>query len=173
MTLPHFDLGQLNEMFQAGQNLAGLGKGALALLKTLKAKLADTTDQALKAELMAMLGDLTEKLLEAQIAQATVLDRLRDFERTLVAAQRDAEEAQRYQLATLPGGGVALSLKEGDPQGEPFHYLCQPCFADGKKRVLQPYGRSQTTLECPGCKSLVRNYDEGGIRNGGRVLRGD
>ncbi len=139
----------------------GLVKEASGVAGKLRDVFSGAKEKAPDFDTVGLASDLAQKLLNAQIAQSEIMNRLLELEAALKEAQRKQDEAERYTLVTLPLGALVLALKDGDPKGEPPHYLCHACFEDGKKRILQPFGRSLSTLECPGCRNTVRLADDG------------
>lgn len=69
------------------------------------------------------------------------------------ALKAKQEERGRYQLAQVGqiGRVYAYELRSTPeaPESEPHHYLCQPCFDQGKKGVLADQG---PYLSCPLCQ---------------------
>lgn len=155
---------------RAGREAGGFAKDGLSIAKKVGEKLGGMADAGLKREVFDMLGTMSENFAKVQVANFELVDALHQAETALRTAQAKYDEAQRYQLTSLPMGGFVLALKKDDPKGEPFHYLCQPCHDDGKKRILQPFGRSNETLECPNCKQLFRLSSDGdAVRFGPRT----
>lgn len=141
----------------------GLAKDGLGLVKEaggIAGKLRDVFSKPEKKpadlDALGLASDLAYKLLNAQVSQSEIMNRLLELEAALKDAQRQQDEANRYALVELASGAHVLALKPGDPKGEPPHYLCPACFEDGKKRILQPYGHSGAARECPGCKQVFR-----------------
>jgi hypothetical protein len=85
-----------------------------------------------RAALIASVGEL-----EKEVA------RLKDWE----------ADKKRYRLTNIGGGVVALALKEGARNGDPPHYICADCAAQGKKFHLQPHvsGSYYDKFRCSGC----------------------
>ncbi|MES2667907.1 MAG: hypothetical protein V4712_17620 [Pseudomonadota bacterium] len=154
----------INGVINTAKNGGGLIKDAFGLAKTIRDAVRSPTEPVDRLQITALVGELSQKLADAQIAQLELVNLLMETEAALKAAKQKQDEAGRYELTPLPMGGFVLALKQGDPKGEPFHYLCQPCADEGKKRILQPMGRSTYALECPTCKQVVRLRDSGGGR---------
>jgi DNA-directed RNA polymerase subunit RPC12/RpoP len=119
-----------------GEVFAGLGaiKTALDIAKGLK----DINDAA--ARNLAVV-ELTEKILAAREAQSTLLDRVSDLENEVIQLKDWKADKDRYQLADIGNGVVALALKRAMSNGEPMHYICADCAAKGQKSYLQPHVR--------------------------------
>lgn len=150
------ELATILSALSAGREAGGIAKDSLAVAQKVRDKLGGMADARIKGEVFDMLGTLNENLFKMQVANFELMDALYQTETALRTAQAKYDEAQRYELVTLPMGGVVLALKKNDPKGEPLHYLCQPCSDEGKKRILQPFGRSTDALECPTCKQVFR-----------------
>lgn len=150
------ELGNVDGAIDLVRNGGGLIKEIVNGAKAIRDAMRGTPDGLPDSRIVDMVSSLVEKLVEVQLAQSEILDRLHMAEAALRTAQTRHDEAQRYQLTRLSMGGLVLALKDGDPKGEPFHYLCQGCADQGKKRILQPFGQSTTTLECPTCKTMFR-----------------
>ncbi|AJQ88075.1 hypothetical protein [Xanthomonas oryzae] len=114
-------------------------------------KIAAINDQLLKAQdglsmYAAKVADLQEKLLAATAELAQLKEK--------------ADERERYTLVELSSGIFVYRLKDGDDRhnvpvegnAEPFHYLCQKCFHEGTKSILQQSaGVTKITLDCFNC----------------------
>lgn len=169
MNLFGVDLADIGQTVSVARNAGGLIQEALGGVQKITKLVSGSKEPGADTGLQLAFVDLLTKLIEVQTAHADLLDRLQRTEAALKAAQARHDESLRYQLTELSMGGFVLALKETEAKGEPFHYLCQSCSEDGKKRVLQPFGHSRTTLECPDCKQMFRTADEGsGIRFGRR-----
>ncbi len=155
------DLATVVTAITAGREAGGFLKDGLSVAQKVREKLGGMADAGLKAEVFDLLITLSEKLAQVQTANFELVDALHQAETALRTAHAKYDEAQRYELTPLPMGGFVLALKANDPKGEPPHYLCQPCHDDGKKRILQPFGRSTEILECPTCKQMTRVMGSG------------
>ena len=161
MNILGVDLDAISEAVGAIREAGSTLKDGISIAKKVRDQLRGAPDAAKQEEILGHLGSLSEKLADVQLAHLELVDRLHQAETALRATQANYDEAQRYQLTSLAMGGFVLALKKDDAKGEPFHYLCQPCYDDGKKRILQPFGRSESLLECPGCKQTFRLRDTG------------
>ena len=142
--------------------------GISAIAGSLKAA-ADIGKTALDArdaaKLASTVAQMNDKILEAQqrlfvlgtdaLALQDELARAKDEALKLKAA---LQERGRYVLANVTKRHLAYKFKGdpvedgGDPV-EPEHYVCQPCFDQGRKAVLL-HRTSQWNhyFECPLCK---------------------
>jgi|GEM_PF-544424 len=158
------DLATITDAVGAARDAGGVLKDGISIAKKVRDSLRGAPDAAKQDEIVSLLGTLSEKLLQVQVAHLELVDRLHQTETALRATQAKNDEAQRYQLTRLSMGGFVLALKEGDPKGEPFHYLCHACYEQGQKFILQPLGSSDTHVFCPGCK---QNFGHKRGANGG------
>lgn len=134
----------------------GLVKEASGVAGKLRDVFSGSKEKAPDFDTVSLASDLAQKLLNAQVAQSEIMNRLLELEAALKEADRREAEAQRYTLVSLPEGVFVMALKEADPKGEPLHYLCQQCFEAGKKHILQPSFGISNHVECPTCKIRLR-----------------
>lgn len=113
--------------------------------------IAEINDQLLKAQESlfahnADMMDLQQKYFEA-------CEELRKLKAT-------AAERGRYSLRELAQGVFAYQLNASstaESEGEPSHYLCQPCFDKGIKSVLQDkHNSGPVYLHCTICDANYR-----------------
>lgn len=132
-------------------SLIAAAVNSLRLAKEIGAAAVELRDwNQVAAEFAKMNGELLKAqdalfahnaaLLELHGKYADACDELRKLKQAL-------DERSRYALFEIGAGKFAYRLKVGStgqalavPGGnEPMHYLCQPCFDAGRKRVLQLY----------------------------------
>src|SRR6267142_3086027 len=101
-----------------GELFAGLGaiKTAFDIAKGLK----DIDDAARRN---AAVIELQEKILTAQQAQSTLIERVHELEREMARLKDWEADKKRYKLAEIAPGIVALTIKEDMRSGEPFHRI--------------------------------------------------
>ncbi|MDP2808678.1 MAG: hypothetical protein Q8O34_00850 [Rhodocyclaceae bacterium] len=144
---------------------------ALSGIKQIKdvAEAAIDAKQALevdrvKVELLPAIVQAYTQLLEARSAQADLAERLREAEDAVRRAHEDlarredwATEAARYRLLAVGDHAHAYALKPEAAGEEPPHYLCQSCYQDQKKLILQfsGYEAGCRRLACPRCQSAI------------------
>ncbi|MGE5270747.1 MAG: hypothetical protein ACM3JG_13865 [Thiohalocapsa sp.] len=80
--------------------------------------------------------ELQEKILAAQEAQSTLVDRARDLEREVAHLKAWDADKQRYQMEKRPPGVITLKQEAGHPC-EPPHSICPTCYSNEKKSILQ------------------------------------
>lgn len=113
---------------------------------------ADLTDKIIQVQ--SQLGQVMASIIEKDTAIHVLTERVRYLE-------ADQCEKLRYQLCKLgvSGDAFAYQLRPApelsERQGEPAHFICQPCFDIRKqKAVLQPVRRPHSLI-CPACKSTI------------------
>lgn len=132
----------------------------------------------IEAELLPLIVEAYTQLLEARMAQMELGQRLREAEDEKRAAHDEltrqqawAREAARYRLARVGREAYAYALKPEAAFEEPAHYLCQPCYAEQKKSVLQrQQGPGRYGLVCPRCAAVVLADMAGGDDGGDLCL---
>jgi len=131
-----------------GEAIAGLSaiKTAFDIAKGLK-EISDATIRN------GAIIELQEKILTAQQAQSALIETVSNLEKEVTRLKNWEADKQRYQLAELAPGIVALSIKETMRNGEPFHRICADCAANGKKFYLQQHvrGTYYDEFRCKGC----------------------
>ena len=135
----------------------GLFKSMMDTAKGLK----DISDAAVRNTVAV---ELQEKILAAQEAQSTLVERVRDLEKEVARFETWDAEKQRYQLTDFGGGTFAYALKEGMAKGEPPHRICAPCYEKGQKSILQFGNKTafkQDSYTCPACKTDFKFGERG------------
>ncbi|MBN8749507.1 MAG: hypothetical protein J0I65_18600 [Variovorax sp.] len=146
--------------FTALAAIAGGLKGAIdvgqaALLARDSAKLADAV-----AEMNNKLLDAQQRLFVLGAEAFALQDELARTKKQALELQTALEERGRYVLAEISRGQLAYKSKieaaeDGSQPVEPLHYICQPCFDNGRKVTLR-YFNSETfgeTWTCSVCKA--------------------
>lgn len=135
----------------AAEFFAGLGalKSAFDLARGLK----DLNDAAARNAVAVELG---EKLLTAQHAQSTLLERVSGLEKEMTRLKAWDAEKERYQLTEVSPGVFAYTVKPGMEAGEPFHMLCANCYQHNEKSLLQAtqeHRKARRVHRCPRCQA--------------------
>lgn len=133
---------------------AGLSaiKTAFDMAKGLK----DIHDAALRNTAVI---ELQEKILTAQQAQASLIERISDLEKEVAAFETWSAEKQRYELKDVGLGTLAYVVKETMRGTEPPHQICASCYQRNKKSILQPrdIGHDQLLIcPAPECKAQIK-----------------
>jgi hypothetical protein len=100
--------------------------------------------------------ELQEKILAAYQAQMLLTEQVGDLEKEVAQLKDWSAEKRCYELKDVGQGCLAYCMKDGVQSTEAPHKLCANCYAQNKKRFLQPekkhMGRGQT-LNCHECGS--------------------
>ncbi len=120
----------------------------------IKERTSALLDQLLKAQ---------DGLLGHNAALLQLQADLAELQKENLKLKAAVDERAKYTLVKFAGGAVALRSKAPDDSvgpsepggGDAVHYVCQPCFAQGRAIALQPHkiwGNSNG-LVCPACKA--------------------
>jgi DNA-directed RNA polymerase subunit RPC12/RpoP len=116
----------------AGELITGLGA-----FKTLLDSAKGLTDISDAATRNAAVIEHQEKIIAAQIAQATLIERVRELEEQVAKLEEWNAEKKKYELRALAPGVFAYALKEEARGTTPMHCLCTRCYEHGRKSILQ------------------------------------
>ena len=120
-----------------------------------------------KVELLTTLAKVCSDLADANMAQVALAEELRQAKETIARDKKWAREAKRYRLAALGPAAHAYALKPEAAGEEPPHHLCQPCYEQQHKVILQfsGYADGCLRLSCARCHAalLVREEITGGV----------
>jgi hypothetical protein len=148
----------------AAEIIAGLGalKTAFDMAKGLK-----DIDNAVSRN--AAVIELQEKILTAQQAQSTLVERVNELEKTVAGFEKWDTEKEKYDLKEIYPHNFAYEIKPNARGSQPAHLICATCYENGKKVILQ--SSSYVHLSCPACNTQVQfkdsnssriNYNRGG-----------
>jgi Zn finger protein HypA/HybF involved in hydrogenase expression len=136
----------------AAELLAGISalKSAFDLAKGLK-----DIDDATRRNSAVI--ELQEKILGAQSAQSTLVERVTALEAEVSRLRKWQVEKGKYRLVNVASGAFAYGNKPNDNDPEPPHWLCVNCYDNRQQRsMLQYQGRtpnkSDSIYACPVCK---------------------
>lgn len=101
--------------------------------------------------------ELQEKILGAQSAQATLVERAGALETEVARLKKWHAEKGKYRLVNVATGAFAYGNKPNADDPEPAHWLCVNCYDNRQQRsMLQYQGRTQSKQDsvyvCPVCK---------------------
>lgn len=132
----------------------------LSLFKTMfdiTKGLKETSDAAIRN---AAVIELQEKILAAQLHQATLIESVGTLEKEVANLKAWDREKARYELKDVGSQGrnsvLAYALKPEAQGTEPFHLLCANCYENQRKSILQGTTELRMRLRvhrCPNCKS--------------------
>ena len=124
------DVGGFEVMVQGLQTATTIAKELLGLnlSRNVSAKIIEMNAVILTAQSSA---------LTAQAREMELADRVRKFEEEVMQLKDWDVEKEDYELNSIEGTSFAYMMKESVQTSEPKHWLCQPCFENAKKSVLQ------------------------------------
>lgn len=133
------------------------------LTKLVVSSKVDSEVKAKAAELNNSILSLQGTLFALQSQNQELLQDKNNLKNKLVEISNWNKEASRYQLIELCTGVFVYSLKKGQGNAEPAHYLCPSCYQSGKKSILQSEGKriGGTKHFCvsPLCKSEFNDFN--------------
>jgi hypothetical protein len=94
----------------------------------IQTKVFELTREIMSAQACAM---------QAQLAEATLLNRVRELEAEKSKLETWNTEKQRYELREVSTGVFAYVMKPGMVQGQPSHMLYANCYDSGSRATLQ------------------------------------
>lgn len=134
-------------------------KMAYEITKAMKDLDDATKVQGIVFELQRVILEAQGSAIEARETHSMQVDRIRELEKEVADFKAWNAEKQNYDLKSIEGGAFAYMLKPDMRGSEPAHWLCQHCYENGKKMLLQAQGRTpdkqQTIYKCPSCKSTL------------------
>jgi hypothetical protein len=134
------------------------GIGALKTAFDIAKGLKDIDDAARRN---AAVIELQEKILSAQEAQATLVERVRELESKVASLEQWEAEKKRYALTDFGGSSFAYLLKPEAANGEPSHRICPTCYEKRQKSILQYRFRAATGRDKWRCNSCDRDLEFG------------
>ncbi|WP_340107649.1 hypothetical protein [Pikeienuella sp. HZG-20] len=146
------------------ESLAAIGS-AISIMKSAKdglsAAIATRDSAVLREKAIELNGQIIaaqELALSAQAAQSALIERERQLEAEIVRLKDWEAEKARYELSEAAPGCFTRAIKAGMENGEPPHQICEQCYQDGRKSILQytllRVGRAET-LDCHSCGSRI------------------
>ena len=114
-------------------------------------------------ELQRAIIDAQQSVFAANEERTALIERVRELEAQIAHMEAWSAEKQRYELKAVSPGSFAYALKSEAHGSEPMHYLCQACYEQGKKRILQTKTSSEPGRQlgipdmyvCPDCKAEI------------------
>lgn len=122
------------------------------------------------AEVQSKAIELNEKIIaaqhqiyEANAAQTTLIERVRELEGQIAAMKNWDAEKQRYKLATPYSGVTVYALQKSMSDGEPPHYVCANCFQNRKRAILANTVAKDgfVAIVCAACKFVAQTRARG------------
>jgi hypothetical protein len=96
--------------------------------------------------------ELQEKILSAQEAQASLVERVRALEAEVTSFEKWEAEKEKYEMQSIGWGAFAYVLKPQARGAAPPHWVCPNCFTNKKISIIQFKDRGQDHGHfCPAC----------------------
>jgi hypothetical protein len=99
----------------------------------------------------------------ALMEQAAMIQQISHLEKEITDIKVWEEEKQRYQMIAPWPGVFVYALKESCKGSEPAHWICEPCYQEGRKSLLhnaqKREHRTFHTVKCPRCKFEAERHD--------------
>jgi hypothetical protein len=140
------DVSAIAGTISALKGISDLAQAMMGLrdAQLIQAKIIELNNQILAAQRSAF---------AAHEERAALVTRVGNLEKEVIRLKDWEAEKKRYKLTQLGPGVMTLAIQDGMRDGEPFHYICADCAADGKKRYLQAHvgGPYYDEFRCGGC----------------------
>jgi|CXWL01.1.fsa_nt_gi hypothetical protein len=88
-------------------------------------------------ELRDLLIEAQGSTMQAQMTQSALIQEVDALKKQIMDLENWNEEKQRYQLITPWPGCFVYALKESCKGGEIPHWICEHCYQEGRKSLLQ------------------------------------
>ena len=111
-------------------------------------------------ELQNTLMSAQNSVLSAYTEQASMVEEIRTLKEEMARIKKWEEEKKRYALVSPWRSFSTFALKKECSLSEPPHLICQKCYEDGRKSILNPKKERDNQrfhLYCPVCKSEIHN----------------
>lgn len=144
------------ELLAIGQGLNAV-KTAVDLVRMVTGSTGRTKvgDDAIK--LSEHILSIQKALLAANEEQTILVQTINDLEKKVAGVDKWEKEKARYELIALPPRIFVYSLRLDCAEGECSHKICQKCYQNGKKSLLNEsapvYGVYK--LSCPECGTIL------------------
>ena len=139
----------LKSVLDLGDRAASSSQVASELVESLNAKIRELHTEVLAAYASAF---------TAQADQLSLSNRVRELEEELAQREDWSAEQERYVMHAVDAGAFTYVLKPGVEPAEPPHWLCQQCFQQQRKSVLQLAGQAagrHSRWLCGACKQVL------------------
>lgn len=136
---------------QAFTSLQATAKIAKTLIGVRDQSIIDAKLIELNQSLITAQGNV----MQAQSEQAALIQEVRSLKEQIMKLENWENEKARYQLIIPWAGFYVFALKDSAKNGEPPHWICQKCYEDGRKVILQNVHKNNnrriTFVTCPHC----------------------
>lgn len=136
-------------------------KTATGIVQGVTTTMTQVAINEVKIGLQQALLTAQQALFSAQQKASADNERARELEQEIVRLRDWSAEKQNYTLVGIQGGAAAYMLKPAMQEGQPPHWLCTNCYANGQPSILQPQAKKATTgvpsvdWRCPICSSAI------------------
>ena len=107
----------------------------------------------------AQLINAQSEALDLQMQLSEIHTRNRKLEEEVERLKRWSVQAENYELKNIDNTAFVYALKKDAESPEPQHWLCQPCFENSRKSLLQseqPADYSNGRWICSICDSRIQ-----------------
>lgn len=131
---------------------------AMDIAKSIKSAADAAKINSLVIDLQSTIMQAQGEAMKAQQAQSTQVDQIRKLEEEVARLKAWDAEKEDYELKEVWRGAFAYMLKPDMRGSKPPHWLCQHCYENGKKSLMQHQGAVPTTasgslFKCPTCNA--------------------
>jgi len=135
-------------------------KAAYDIAKGVQALATSTEVRQATSEMLDALLTARERAFAQAETETALLQKIGDLEAEIARLKEWDRRDENYELKRYWPGAYAYELKPALAAGQPTQRLCQPCYDNRQKGVLQahPGGRGQAGYSeyfCPSCKTKV------------------
>jgi hypothetical protein len=108
-------------------------------------------------ELQQIILSAQSNALSAQSEQFRLIERIRELEKEVVDVKAWEETAKCYRLVSPWTSAFVYALTKASGSSEPPHWLCEKCYQDGHKSILQRIAAPRVTwiYDCARCKTKL------------------
>ena len=133
------------------------GIGAFKAMFDLAKGLKDINDATIRNGAVI---ELQEKILTAQEAQSTLVERVSELEKQVADFETWEAEKKNYDLKSVARSAFAYMLKPDARGTKPPHWLCTQCFQNKKRSIMQavPMHRPDIIAKCPACLNAFSSH---------------
>lgn len=133
----------------------GAAKGAIDLVKSLRGMRGKQPPELTAA--FDKISSAQQAILEAKQMVFALIEENAALKKRLGELERHDAERQHYQLQAIGPGAFAYVSQEAASDGKQVPWLCQSCFEEAKKSVLQLVERKfyHDAYQCPRCSTTL------------------
>lgn len=146
-------------IMQQAKDGMGIIKDAIQLVKSLLPASGSSKHKAEMSELYEKLTEAYSTMLEIYDGYQSLAAEKRDLEEQMAKLKDWDEQKSNYRLVEVvaKSGVFAYAYTPKGNSTETPHLLCQKCYEEGKKSILQTQNHStHPMLKCPGCRTELQ-----------------